>query len=317
MDIQNDNGELINKGIRIFEKNNESLLEGYRNRLENGDIQTNIIHLIDELHAKTKDKSDPNYNFYGQLHLWVIFRFCVKDNFKLMRGWLDHRINTGKDIRLLTNASNSQVTLNEFLVDNGNLKIEELQSIFLDAERNDLIIGKFKKSTKLFKNSIKKLKNNNKGLKTNPTKGLEQASIPEKEQSKNEKVTSELEKIKSSENQFLKGISMEKVIEHFEVLTKKRSRNGNVFLTSEQFISYLKRGFLNDKTQPKQKINYSNTEKGFVILRFYEFYDLAVSQYKYPAKTAKFIELIVDCFDNWDKKTIISFFKSGKTKSKW
>lgn len=126
-----------------------------------------------------------------------------------------------------------------------------------------------------------------------------------------------LTEIKDSENQLLKGLPMKNVIKHFEIMTKKKNKNGNVFLTIEQLISFLKKGFLNDTTQPKQKINCSSGEKGFVIKRFYEFFDLAVSQYSYPQKKEIFIKLFTDCFDNWKQTTIKPFFKPNKTKQKW
>lgn len=126
-----------------------------------------------------------------------------------------------------------------------------------------------------------------------------------------------LSEIENSENKFWKGFPMKKVVQHFRVLTEKKSDNGEVYLTSPQLIAFLKKGFLGDDTQPVQKINCSSGEKGLVILRFYEFYDLAVAQYQHQAKKENFINLFSDCFDNWEKDTIIPFFKRGKTKQKW
>lgn len=132
---------------------------------------------------------------------------------------------------------------------------------------------------------------------------------------------SELEKtlteIALSENKFWKGIPMRKVVEHFEIMTKRKNKNGVSFLTLDQYIIFLKKGFLNEINLPVQKINCINGEKGFVISRFYEFYVLASSSYKHPSKKEKFIKLFTDCFDNWEPKTIESFFKPDKTKDKW
>jgi hypothetical protein len=123
--------------------------------------------------------------------------------------------------------------------------------------------------------------------------------------------------IKNSENKFWKGIPMAVVINHFKLLTERNSKNGEPFLTNEQFISFLKKGFLKDDSQPKQKINYSPREKGLIIKRFYDFYVLAVSEYSHPQKTINFITLFTDCFDNWEQKTIKPFFKPNKTKETW
>lgn len=126
-----------------------------------------------------------------------------------------------------------------------------------------------------------------------------------------------LDEIANLENKFWKGIPMNIVIQHFEVMTEKKNKNDQFFLTKTQFISFLKKGFLNDTEQPKQKINCSHGEKGFVIKRFYDFFDLAVSQYWHIQKTGRFIKLFNDCFDNWDPNTIKPFFKRNRTKDKW
>lgn len=124
-------------------------------------------------------------------------------------------------------------------------------------------------------------------------------------------------KIKLSENKFWKGIPMDKVIEHFEIMTKRKNKNGVSFLMLDQYIIFLKKGFLNEVNLPVQKVNCINGEKGLVISRFYEFYVLASSTYKHPSKKEKFIKLFTDCFDNWEPKTIEAFFKPDKAKDKW
>jgi hypothetical protein len=126
-----------------------------------------------------------------------------------------------------------------------------------------------------------------------------------------------LQEIKLSDNQVVKGMPMEVVIKHFETMTKRKSENGNPFLRPEQLIYLLKYISLGDTPQPKQKINCTVGEKGFVIKRFYEFYALAVSEYNCPPKKEKFIKLFTDCFDNWDAKTLRYFFYSDKAKNNW
>lgn len=139
----------------------------------------------------------------------------------------------------------------------------------------------------------------------------------DKIQNTNPKIEITLSEIANSENKFWKGIPMQIVITHFEILSKRKNKAGNIYLTMDQLISFLKKGFLNDNTQLKQKINCSNGEKGFIIKRFYEFFDLAVSQYGYPQRKEKFISMFLNCFDNWNKSTIAPFFKPNKTKEMW
>jgi hypothetical protein len=129
-----------------------------------------------------------------------------------------------------------------------------------------------------------------------------------------EKILSEMIK---SENIFWKGLPMKKVVDHFIILTTRKNKNGESFLTNEQLISFLKKGFLNDAAQSKQKINCTASEKGLVIKRFYQLYDLAVAQYGYPAKKTKFIDLFTNCFDNWDKASVVPFFRPNKVKENW
>jgi hypothetical protein len=126
-----------------------------------------------------------------------------------------------------------------------------------------------------------------------------------------------IDEIARQENKFWKGMPMNVVVEHFKVFTERKSKNGKPFLTMEQLTLFLKKGFLGDNSVPVQKLNLSNGEKGFVIKRFYEFFDLAVSQYNDLNKKFKYIKLITTCFDNWDVKTIEPFFKPNKAKEDW
>ncbi|MBK8486134.1 MAG: hypothetical protein IPL31_17765 [Saprospiraceae bacterium] len=100
----------------------------------------------------------------------------------------------------------------------------------------------------------------------------------------NQDIEEILTEISNSENKFWKGLPMAQVVKHFEVLSTRKSKNGNNFLTQDQLVSFLKRGFLNEIKEPIQKINCSRGEKGLVIKRFYELFDLAVREYNYPNK---------------------------------
>jgi len=127
----------------------------------------------------------------------------------------------------------------------------------------------------------------------------------------------ELAQIAEAENKFKKGVPMQAVVDHFKIMTTKKNKNGTHYLTPDQFVSFLKRGFLKDHSQPQQKVNCAAGEKGFVIKRFYEFFDLAVSHYGYPNKKHEFIDLFTDCFNNWDPNTIKPFFGPDKVKERW
>ncbi|MBK6526240.1 MAG: hypothetical protein IPG07_12225 [Crocinitomicaceae bacterium] len=129
---------------------------------------------------------------------------------------------------------------------------------------------------------------------------------------------SSLAELSVQENKFWKAIEMKKVIEHFTPLTTKLSKNNSPFLTEQQLISFLKRAFLFDLTQPKQKINFATTEKGFVIKRFYEFYALVLKDYAGYRATDPYIKMLTENFSNLGTyESIKSAFKQGKTKQVW
>jgi hypothetical protein len=129
----------------------------------------------------------------------------------------------------------------------------------------------------------------------------------------------ELEQIKETENDFWKGYSMKNVINHFRVFTDLKSKNGKHFLTEVQFLSFLKRGFLKDETEPKQKINFKYGEKGLVVRRFYEFF-IILTDYEFSQKQKqKITDLIMRCFCNADftESNISELLKPNGTKKRW
>ena len=120
-----------------------------------------------------------------------------------------------------------------------------------------------------------------------------------------------------NKNKFSPTVPMEIVISHFRVLTERKNKSGEYYLTKKQFVNFIERGFLGNKRLGKQTINYCRGEKGFLIKRFYEFFVLAVSKYSEKNKKEKYIDLISDCFDNWEPSSITLLFKPQKTKESW
>ncbi|NVN96887.1 hypothetical protein HXX01_01430 [Candidatus Nomurabacteria bacterium] len=127
----------------------------------------------------------------------------------------------------------------------------------------------------------------------------------------------DLEALAKLENKFWKGLPMDVVIKHFLPLAEKKNKVGESFLTYLQFVSFIKRGFLLNDDEPVQKINCLTGEKGFVIARFYEFYQLAAYQYGHVARSEKFVKLFIHCFDNWDEKSVKVYFKPNKSTESW
>lgn len=137
------------------------------------------------------------------------------------------------------------------------------------------------------------------------------------QQTKEETTQEELIHISQVENKFLKGIPMQVVIEHFKVFTTTENKKGEFYLTEAQFISFLKKCFLNDKNEPKQKINFTNGEKGFVIKRFFEFYEIACSQYSVHNRKDPFIDRFTECFEFGTRSSFKSNFQNNKTNKQW
>lgn len=124
----------------------------------------------------------------------------------------------------------------------------------------------------------------------------------------------ELEAINKQE---WKAIPLSIISDHFKVFKDHKSKNGRPYLSNEAFISFLKRGFLNDSEQPKQRINFAHGERGFLILRFYQFYVEATTNYSFPNPKKPFIQIVINCFENWSETQVKSYFKPGKAKEKW
>lgn len=124
--------------------------------------------------------------------------------------------------------------------------------------------------------------------------------------------------IETSENIFKKGLPMNFVVKHFMVFLKNNSKNNKQFLTEEKLRSFLLRAFLGDKEQPKQEINFVDGQKGFIIKRFYEFYKIAVNEYKLSNKKEEYINLILNNLEGLGVRSEIeSYFKEGKSTKQW
>ena len=104
--------------------------------------------------------------------------------------------------------------------------------------------------------------------------------------------------------------------EHFKVLTDKESKNGQPFLTNEQFDLFIERAFCGNAEIPKQKINKGSREKLLVQSLFYEFYDNYCMEYFSTMQCQDvFIKLLTDNFIGWDFQNVKDNF-TPKTKKR-
>lgn len=110
-----------------------------------------------------------------------------------------------------------------------------------------------------------------------------------------------LNEIREMENLTWSLIPMGKVVDHFVFFSEVTPKGGKAYLSDSQLISFLKKGFLGFDSEPMQKLNMGGNDKQKVIRRFYDFYVIASSNgYGYPNKKLPFMNLVVDCFSNWD-----------------
>lgn len=105
--------------------------------------------------------------------------------------------------------------------------------------------------------------------------------------------------------------------EHFKVLTDKKSKNGQPFLSNEQFDLFIERAFCGNAETPKQKMNQApKGEKLLIQTVFYEFYDNYCFDYFQTMQCQDaFIKLLTDNFDGWDFQNVKNNF-TPKTKKR-
>lgn len=142
-----------------------------------------------------------------------------------------------------------------------------------------------------------------------------ESDLPE---SQNKIVTPDefISKIQNEENVFCKSMPLKIPIEHFKIFVDIENRNGNPYLSKEQFISFIKRVFLNDKSIDKISFDIGSRGKLFVIKRFYEFYQKAIRFENTNQCRDKYIKLVSDNFTNWDYKDLKDNF-GNKVKREW
>jgi hypothetical protein len=129
-----------------------------------------------------------------------------------------------------------------------------------------------------------------------------------------------LEAIKNSPNVFFPSMPMSAVIDHFSVFYTKRNTKTNLpYLTKIQFVDFLERAFLGNGEIEKQSLQFSNGEKGFVISRFFDFYNLAVTNHREKGTNKeKYQNLIIDSFSNWlNIAEIKSSFRANTSNNTW
>lgn len=100
------------------------------------------------------------------------------------------------------------------------------------------------------------------------------------------------------ENKF-NSTPIELVINHFKQLTETENKDGEYWMTEEDFEIFIRRSFGLENNLPKPKINVGVTGKGIIIKLFYLFYSGSF-QYGYSQNKRKgpIATLLKNAFDN-------------------
>lgn len=102
-------------------------------------------------------------------------------------------------------------------------------------------------------------------------------------------------------NVFCKKMPINIPKKHFKILTEENSKNGEPFLTQDQFDNFISRAFLGKTDIELQKINQGSKEKSKIKYLFYQFYQAYSFEYFKTDQTKdKFIKLLTDNFDGWE-----------------
>lgn len=122
---------------------------------------------------------------------------------------------------------------------------------------------------------------------------------------------------KEQPNTFCSNMPLSIPKEHFKVLTIETSKNGQPFLTNEQFGLFIERAFCGNAEIPKQKINQApKGEKLLIQSLFYDFYDYYCMEYFSTMQCQDdFIKLLTDSFIGWDFQNVKDNFRP-KTKKR-
>ena len=116
-------------------------------------------------------------------------------------------------------------------------------------------------------------------------------------------------------NHFCNGMPLNVAIEHFRVFTTKKSKNNEIFLTDKQFDFFIEKAFRNKMPIEKQVFSRMNGEKGLIVRRFYEFYEIAANEYEPSSQCKeKYVRLLTENFNGWDYENVFKNFNKKPVK---
>lgn len=122
-------------------------------------------------------------------------------------------------------------------------------------------------------------------------------------------VTEQAETHSTSENKTnFNGMPIEEVKKYFEGLLRK-SKNGEPFLTKEQFDKFIDSAFVKVETpDSKIKMNFGRGEKQAITKIFYSFFSISQTYENTNHVKEKYVRLLSDNFENFKYETVFDNF---------
>lgn len=105
-------------------------------------------------------------------------------------------------------------------------------------------------------------------------------------------------------------------IEHFKILTEKRNKNNEQFLTQKQFDDFIERAFKGNTKIPSQKFNFSSRENLKIQYLFYDFFVKTSFDYFGSIQfKEKYVKLLTENFIGWEYKNVSNNFNKKPKKT--
>ena len=234
MDSENEN--VLQDLIHIYRTSCPDDAKVLRNAVEDG----KVVVMMNILFKNLKTTSEPtSEDLLHGMRFAYFLNYCMKYNngIPLIEIFNDI-IDIGKGIRV-SNAVISQKNLIEDLLKKG-VNLEIFKDYVDEKEIIEFVNGMQKKSTKALKLRLNSNAIQNKAL-SESSKQQEQHSIPEKEQTKSDKLKSELTKYSFFELPLVKQISTDNQAKLVELISSKKIPYAIAMFDFLGFLKYLEK----------------------------------------------------------------------------
>lgn len=143
--------------IRCFEKDKPEIIQRWKQQIETGDEQNNIIALLEETLSDIDSETQWQMTYVLNIKFfWIILRYCLHHDYKGLRSWLDYQMGIGYNG---VNAAFSKENILKYLVEKGKINSENLKAFKFDNITNGN--SKSSKITEIILSDIEKVLSDN------------------------------------------------------------------------------------------------------------------------------------------------------------